>query len=62
MDLMPQTEELLFQKINKIGQVKTSKVRVNDIELCNDVPDLIFDRALRSVISKHMVFRVKSTG
>lgn len=62
MELLPETEELLIQKISRIGSLKTSTVRVNDIELCTEEMELTFDRTMRSVISKHMVFKVKSTG
>jgi len=69
MELLEETEEIIYQKINKIGGITTARVRVNDIEAVNPevdttkyTRDLVFERSIRSAIELNMIFRVKSTG
>jgi hypothetical protein len=69
MELLPETEEIVFQKVTRTGGIKTSRVSVSDIEAVNPEVeptkyqrDLVFERSIRSAIDIDMIFRVKSTG
>lgn len=69
MELLPETEELIYQKITRTGCVSTKRVSLSDIEAVDTETektkysaDLIFERSMKSALDLSMVFRVKSTG
>jgi hypothetical protein len=69
MELLPETEEIVFQKVTRTGGIRVSRISISDIEAVNPEleptkyrRDLVFERSIRSAIDINMIFRVKSTG
>ena len=64
MELLPETQELLYQKIGTFGIIKTNRVALSELEYFDrsELNDLLFYRATRNFIDKDLMFRVKSTG
>lgn len=69
MELLPETEEIIYQKVTRTGNIRTSKVSVTDLEAVDPeldptkyTRDLVFERSMKSAINLNMIFRVKSTG
>ena len=64
MELVPETEEVLVQRIHPLGSVYSSKAKIADLEHVRkeELQKMYFYRSSRSVVDSEMVFRIKSTG
>ena len=65
-ELSPSTEEILFQKVNILGQLTSQRVRIGELEHLTfrdlfDEQD-IGERATRGLFNEEVVFRVRPTG
>ena len=65
MELLPHTEEIVYQKVSIFGGIITNKVRINDLELVS-LDDLYKDndpseRSVRGLANKEVVFKVRET-
>lgn len=64
MELVPETEEVLIQKVHPFGSVYTTRVKISDLEHVpkKEIESHIFYRFSRSAIESQLLFRIKSTG
>lgn len=63
MELVPETEEILVQRIGRFGCIKTSRYAINDLELTDRTHlNSLFYSATKTFVDKNMIFRAKSTG
>lgn len=62
--MVPETEEVLIQKIHPFGSITTSRVKISDLEHVNkeEIRKTLFYRFSRSTVDSDMVFRIKSSG
>lgn len=65
LELLPNTEELVYQKITFFGTISTKKVKISDLELVN-YDELTgeknpSERALRGYLNQNVAFKVKGT-
>ena len=65
MELVPETEEVLIQKVGAFGCVETRRAKVEDLEFCEkdevEKEHMGFYRFTRSLVDGQMFFRIKST-
>lgn len=64
-ELVPQTEEIVYQKISFWGSVITRKVKISDLEQTTLYELLgekdISERGVRGLINKEVVFKIKDS-
>lgn len=64
-ELVPQTEEIVYQKISFWGSVITRKVKIADLEQTTLHEFLgeknISERGVRGLINKEVVFKIKDS-
>ena len=64
MELVPETEEVLIQKVQPFGTISTDRVKIADLEHVSkaEIEKTLFYRFSRSQVDSHMAFRVKTSG
>ena len=65
MELIPETEEIVYQKVGPFGFIETRRAKIDDLEYYdkeNIIKDSYISYAfLRSILDRNMFFRLKST-
>lgn len=63
MELAPETEQIIIQKVGRFGIIKTSRINIDDIEISSrDQLNTFLYNSTKSLIDRNMIFKVKSTG
>ena len=64
MELCPETEEVLVERLHAFGDTQTIRVKINDLEHMpkSQIAGSIFYKFSKSLIDQNMIFRIKSTG
>ena len=65
MELLPHTEELVYQKVTIWGKISTRKAKISELELVS-LEDVFgegnhSEKAVRGLINRDVIFRIKGT-